>query len=208
MLLAERWVGHLDANALRIKLANTAQRSSTDWPQATLENIQLALSKTAEVARAQDRVLLFIAGHGTPGVLNITVEGRHRHPLTPQLLGEALVPLAAKQVPTLVVLSACYSGAFMPALRHAHRAVLTATDARGTSFRCRYDGNNTPFAQALFAPEGTDGLTVAGLMARAQNTLAAQEKRRKLPPSRPQIFVGAQAEAWAGQPLRHWLAAP
>jgi len=208
VLLAEKWMSGIDPNALRIKLANPASGQPADWPQATVENFTLVMAKTAEVARPRDRVLLFVSGHSNPGVLNITVDGKHRHPLTPQILGDALAPLAAKQVPTLVVISACYSGAFVEPLKAPQRVVLTATDARRAAFRCRYDGDHTPFAQALFGQDGVADLPVTAWMAQAQKAVAAQEKRRKLPPSLPQIFVGAEAQAWAGQPLRHWLPAP
>jgi hypothetical protein len=45
-------------------------------------------------------------------------------------------------------------------------------------------------------------------MGAAQKSIAAQEKRRKLPASKPLAFVGDEAKAWAGQPLKDWLQAP
>ncbi|MFT4241668.1 MAG: C13 family peptidase [Acidovorax sp.] len=207
VLLAEKLASSIDPKALRIKMANPAPGQPADWPQATVENFTLAMNKTAEVARPQDRVLVFIAAHSNPGVLNVMVDGKHRHPITPQILSDALAPLAARQVPTLVVLSACYSGAFVEPLKAPHRVVLTATDARSASFRCQYPGEYTPFAEALFG-QAAIGLPVTAWMAAAQQAVAAQEQRRKLPPSKPQIFVGDEARGWASQPLGQWLAAP
>ncbi|MFN4117479.1 C13 family peptidase [Acidovorax sp.] len=201
--LAEKWVKDIDPNALLVKLANPARDQSSDWPQVTVENFALVMSKTAEVAQPRDRVLLFISTHANPGLLNINAAGKHLQPLTPRMLSEALAPL--KDVPTLVVLSACYSGAFIEPLKAANRVVLTATDVRRTSFNCRYPGNHTPFAEALFGQPEAGSRSATEWMEEAQKAIAAQEKRRKLPPSRPRIFVGDEAKAWAEQPLGQWL---
>lgn len=206
VLLAEKLVSEIDPNALMLKLANPAKDQSADWPQATAENFALVMAKMAEVARPRDRVLLLISTHANPGLLNINVGGKNQQPLTPKALAEALAPL--NQVPTLVVLSACYSGVFIEPLKAPNRVVLTATDVRRTSFKCQYEGNTTYFADALFGQAGAGNLSVTDWMGEAQKSIAAQEKRRKLPASKPLIFVGDEAKAWAGQPLKDWLQAP
>ena len=206
VLLAEKWVKDIDPNALMLKLANPARDQRTDWPQATAENFALVMSKTAEVARPQDRVLLLISTHGNPGLLNINVGGKHLLPLNAKTLSAALAPLG--KVPTMVVLSACFSGAFVEPLKAPNRVVLTATDVHRTTFNCRYNGENTPFAEALFGQEGAQIRSVTDWMEEAQKSIAAQEKRRKLPPSRPRMFVGDEAKVWADQPLKNWLQEP
>jgi hypothetical protein len=206
VVLAEKLVKEIDPNALMLKLANPARDQSADWPQATAENFALVMSKTAEVARPQDRVLLLISTHSNPGLLNIHAGGKHLPPITPKILSDALAPLNG--VPTLVVLSACYSGAFVEPLKAPNRVVLTATDVRRTTFSCKYNGNHTPFAEALFDQPGAENRSVSEWMGEAQKSIAALEKRRKLPASRPRIFVGEEAKAWADQPLKNWLQAP
>lgn len=206
VLLAEKLVKEIDPNALMLKLANPARDQSADWPQATAENFALVMSKMAEVARPRDRVLLLISTHSNPGLLNINVGGKHLQPLTPATLSSALAPL--NDVPTLVVLSACYSGAFIELLKAPNRVVLTATDVRSTTFNCQYKGEHTPFADALFGQAGAPNRSVTEWMGEAQKSIAAQEKRRKVPASQPRIFVGDSARAWADQPLKNWLQAP
>lgn len=206
VMLAEKRVKELDPRALMLKLANPASGQPTDWPQATPENFALVLSKMAEVARPRDRVLLFISTHANPGLLNISAAGRHLQPLTPQALGDALAPL--EKVPTVVVLSACYSGAFVEPLKAPNRVVITSTSARTTSFRCQYPGQHTPFAEALFGQEDAAKLSIPDWMDRARNSIAAQEKRRKMSASKPLIFIGEEAKAWSQQPLKDWLQAP
>ncbi|WP_431150650.1 C13 family peptidase [Acidovorax facilis] len=206
VLLAEKLVKDIDPNALMLKLANPARDQSADWPQATPENFALVMSKMAEVARPRDRVLLLISTHSNPGLLNINAGGKHLPPLTPQILSNALAPL--NDVPTLVVLSACYSGAFIEPLKAPNRVLLTATDARRTTFNCQYKGDHTPFAEALFGQAGAENRSVTDWMGEAQKSIAAQERRRKVPASQPRIFVGDEAKAWANQPLKNWLQAP
>lgn len=206
VLLAEKLVSGIDPNALMLKLANPAKDQSADWPQATAENFALVMAKMAEVARPRDRVLLLISSHANPGLLSVNVGGKNQQPITPKILSDALAPLG--KVPTLVVLSACYSGSFIEPLKAPNRVVLTATDVRSTSFKCQYEGNHTPFAEALFGQAGAEGLSATDWMSEAKKTIAAQEKRRKLPASKPLAFVGDEAKAWAGQPLKDWLLAP
>lgn len=206
VLLAESLVKRLDDNALLIKLANPARDQPGDWPQVTADNFTLVMTKMAEVVRPDDRVLLLFSTHSNPGLLNINASGKNLPPITPRMLAAALAPLG--NVPTVVVLSACYSGSFIDSLKAPNRVILTATESRRTSFKCQYGGNHTPFAEALFGQADADDLSFTAWAAAAQKTVAAQEKSRKLPPSRPQVFVGEDAKAWAGQPMAQWLAAP
>ena len=49
VLAAEKLARQMDPNALILKLANPRDQPS-DWPQATLENFELVMTKMAEVA--------------------------------------------------------------------------------------------------------------------------------------------------------------
>ena len=60
-----------------------ARDQPSDWPQATLENFELVMTKMAEVARPQDRVMLLISTHSNPGTLNINIAGKTPRPSPP-----------------------------------------------------------------------------------------------------------------------------
>lgn len=205
VLAAEKLARQMDPNALILKLANPARDQPSDWPQATLENFELVMTKMAEVARPQDRVMLLISTHSNPGTLNINIAGKNAAPITARGLSDALAPLA--KTPTLVVLSACYSGAFLEPLRAPNRVVLTATDVHKASFKCQYPGEYTFFADALFNQAGAEQLSITQWMGAAQKSIQAQEKRKRLASSAPKMFVGEEAKAWASQPLKSWLQA-
>lgn len=203
VLAAEKLVTQIDPNALLVKLANPAAGQSADWPQATVENFELVMTKIAEVARPQDKMLLLISTHANPGTLNIQAAGKNLKPLTAQTLIAAMAPV--QHIPAIVVLSACYSGSFLKPLQAPNRVVITATDVNRTSFKCQYTGDYTFFGDALFNQEQATELSVTDWMTAARKSIEAQEKRRRLPASRPQIHVGEEAKAWAERPLKNWM---
>jgi hypothetical protein len=205
VLQAEALVKRIDPAALSLKLGNAAAGQTIDWPQATAENFAVVMGRMAEVVRPQDRVLLLFSTHSNPGLLNAAAGGKHLAPITPPMLSSALAGLGP--VPTVVVISSCYSGSFIESLKAPNRVIVTATEPRGTSFKCAYD-QRTPFSDALFGQPNANELSFQAWAAAAQKSVATQEKSRKLPASRPQVFVGDDAKAWANQPLSRWLTAP
>jgi hypothetical protein len=94
--------------------------------------------------------------------------------------------------PTVVIVSACYSGVFVPALKAPNRIVLTAAAANRSSFGCGEADKYTFFDTCTmywlkragdFPHFGKDMLAC----------VKAREKKEKIgPPSSPQLFVGAE----------------
>ena len=80
--------------------------------------------------RTSGGCLLYFSSHGTPSGL---VLGRNI--LAPEKL-DALVSNACGPRPTIVVVSACYSGVFVNALEGPNRMVMTAARADRSSFGC------------------------------------------------------------------------
>jgi Peptidase C13 family len=97
--------------------------------------------------------------------------------------------------PSVVVMSACFSGIFVPELAAPNRMVLTAARPDRTSFGCgesdHYTFFDTCFLQSLPASADFPGL--------AQQTIAcvaARERAEKIEyPSEPQLAVGEQVAA-------------
>jgi hypothetical protein len=95
--------------------------------------------------------------------------------------------------PTVVIVSACYSGVFVPALKAPNRIILTAAAAGRSSFGCgeadKYTFFDTCAMQWLkqagdFPDFGKDMLAC----------VKAREKKEKVDlPSNPQLFIGPQA---------------
>jgi hypothetical protein len=87
------------------------------------------------------------------------------------------------------VISACYSGGFIPALKDERTAVITASRADRVSFGCSEEADFTYFGDALFAKAlvETDDLQQAFNEARAE--VAKREIADNFEASEPQIWA-------------------
>src|ERR1700746_940757 len=74
-----------------------------------------------------------LTSHGSPDGLAVTA-GRRSTTLTPSKLTEVLDRTGVRD--KLVIISACYSGVFIPRLATADTLVITAADANHPSFGC------------------------------------------------------------------------
>lgn len=147
-----------------------------------------ALRRIGETTAANPAgCLLYFTSHGSPGVL---VFGDAE--LTP----DRLVPLVRAWCgarPTIIVLSACYSGSFIDSLKAPNRMILTAASRDRPSFGCGA-GEQYPWFDACILeslPEARDFLALA---AAARTCVARRETEAEFPSSNPQLFVGAELQ--------------
>ena len=167
-----------------------------DRPMATRENLARAARRLAERSAPEDLVFIYLTTHGS-----------HEHELVldqPRLqladlpadeLAAALAPL--KERDKVIVISACYSGGYIDALKDERTLVMTASRADRVSFGCSEEADFTYFGDALFAQalNQTDDLQQAFELARAH--VAQREQAEGFEASEPQI--------WAPQGvLAHW----
>jgi len=132
--------------------------------------------------------LAFITSHGhETGVVLRQANGVIR----PGTLDSAL-DAGCGGLPTVVIVSACYSGVFLtPAMRQPNRVVLTAAAADRVSFGCGAGDRFTYYDQCLL--QQFDGASTWSQL--AQSTRACVQSLEKSmgvrTPSQPQIFVGS-----------------
>ena len=94
--------------------------------------------------------------------------------------------------PTVVVISACFSGVFVPALAKPNRMVLTAARPDRTSFGCGQD-NKYPFFDDCFLSSMPASKDFAMLATAVRECVRIREVAEKVsPPSEPQVWVGAE----------------
>lgn len=115
-------------------------------------------------------------------------------------MSDALVPIrtigdlvdeACPDRPTIVIVSACYSGMFIPVMLAPNRMIITAARGDRTSFGCSEDLKYTFFDQCVLEtlPKVT---TFPALYDMAKECVAERETSEKVsPPSEPQVYVGA-----------------
>lgn len=171
-----------------------------DRPLATLDNLRRALAGIgAAMDPGEDLLFLYVTSHGTrKHALTVSLPGRFDAEIKPDALRAALDDAGIGN--RVVIVSACYSGGFVPALRGPDAIVLTAARRDRTSFGCGDASNATYFGRALLI-EGMNrdgGLLEAFEYAKRQ--IARRETLDELTPSQPQIDAGEDAlralQAW------------
>lgn len=193
--------------ALRVlRLGNGAGKRSVKnlfYPLATRDSIARALAAIAQHSSPQTPVTLLFTSHGNEGLLGINIAERNYPAVRAADLAAWLAPLA--QRPTLVLLSACYSGSLIPAVAAPHRIVLTAASADRSSFGCNFNSRNTFFIEELLGPVTA---TSVGFEQHVRDTwmrIAQREKELNYgPPSNPQMSVGEQMAPYAASPWTQW----
>jgi hypothetical protein len=118
--------------------------------------------------------------------------GRLAETLTPSNLADMLDRTGVRH--KVVIISACYSGVFIPRLADADTLVITAVDANHSSFGCRDKAEWTYFGDAFFnvALRRAESLNDAFLLARS--LVLKREQRQGFDPSRPQM-AGSRASS-------------
>ncbi|WP_070884294.1 caspase family protein [Pseudomonas sp. D1-3] len=191
-LLSERFAAHG-----RITLANHRDHLA-DRPLATGENLRRAVRAIAERSGPEDLVFIYLTSHGSRShELNLDQPRLQLADLPASDLADLLEPLTDRH--KVVVISACYSGGFIPALKDDKTLLMTAARADRVSFGCSEEADFTYFGRALFAEalQQTGDLQKAFELARA--AVAEREQADGFEPSEPQIWAPAAV-------LEHWNA--
>ena len=140
-------------------------------------------------ARAPKGCLVYFTSHGTPDgiVVGEDVVG-------PEKIS-AVVGNACGSKPSVIVMSACFSGQFVPTLEGDNRVVITAARPDRTSFGCGESDHYTFFDDCFLRalPQVSD---FAVLGSKVQECVAFREEQMQAtPPSEPQVSVGKNVAA-------------
>lgn len=128
--------------------------------------------------------LTYFTSHGEPGGLVLDEDL-----LTPPVL-DAMLDEACGARPTVVVVSACFSGVFTRRLARPNRMILTAARRDRTSFGCGED-DTYPFFDDCFLKAAPRVADLAALGPAVQTCVAEREKiEGATPPSLPQLYIG------------------
>lgn len=169
-------------------------------PLATLANLRHALAGIgAAMDPDEDLLLLYLTSHGSrEHALSLQLEGMPDAELLPGELRAALDAAGIRH--RLLIVSACYSGGFIPALASPDTLVITAAHRDRPSFGCGDSASATYFGRALLveAFNRDEGLREAFEYARRQ--VSRRETLEGHEPSRPQLSLGeriaARLDAW------------
>ncbi len=149
---------HLGTDGHSIILINNGKTVSK-YPLATRASIRRALAKISDrMDPANDILFLYLSSHGSSDFEFILKQEDLSLPDLPA--GELAAML--NELPVrwkVIVISACYSGGFIPVLKDDHTLIITAADSENTSFGCNDRNDFTYFGEAYFKdalPEADD----------------------------------------------------
>jgi hypothetical protein len=180
-----------------IVLAGTAGSAPSALPRGSPGTLAIALARIAELMDEKEDVLvLYTASHGTPFGLFYHDADSGFGAVSPQRLAVLLGEVGIEN--RLLILSACYSGIFVPRLASDASVVATAAAADRTSFGCAAENDWTFFGDALINRALRKPQPLAQAWTEALGLLASWERASGAVPSNPQLHVGTAARRWLG----------
>jgi len=173
--------------------------SARRFPLADDAVIATLVGTAAERAGASDIVLVHISTHGAQGVLARKVGNRQPTALPAAQLARQLAPLADR--PTVVIVSACYSGSLIAPLASPRRIIITAARADRSSFGCGAGNRHTFFGEAELRGFAKRDRSLHQVFATIRDNVARMERERHYTPSEPQVSVGVDVTDLYDAPL-------
>ena len=135
----------------------------------------------------QDACLVHMTSHGSPQGFYL----RNAAPITPQTL-DKILNRACGDRPTVVLISACYSGVFVgPSMQKKNRIILTAARQDRTSFGCSAENQYTYWDGCLINSLPT-AETWKSLYGTIQQCVQTKESQGQFKPSLPQAYFGEE----------------
>lgn len=194
-LMAKRF----GADQRTLSLVNAADTIGSS-PLATLTNLRVALAGIgAKMDRTEDVLLLFLTSHGSEDhELYVGMDPLALDQITPQDLRAALDDAGIQW--RVVVVSACYSGGFVDALRGPRTLVITSARSDRTSFGCGADSDITWFGKAFLTEALNQTTDLTQAFAVASRQVRVWELAQGQTPSVPQMAegseIGAHLQSW------------
>jgi hypothetical protein len=184
---------HLGAEGRSIMLSAGGQ-AERRYPAASPNNIAAAIGYVGSLIDPnEDLVVIFLTTHGsTDGSAALREHNRLGAALRPTHLSTMLRQANIRN--RVVIVSACYSGAFIAPLADDNTIVMTAAAHDRSSFGCQPQNDWTFFGDAYFNHVVRGGATMLDGFDDAKRLIESWERERNLtPPSNPQLFVGSRA---------------
>jgi hypothetical protein len=165
--------------------------TANDIALANARNLDQALQHVGSLMnRDTDLLFLFLTSHGLENLVAVEMPGFSFRSLTPTALKAMLDRAGIRN--RVIVISACHSGSFIPALAGPTSLVIAAARADRTSFGCEDRREWTYFGDAFFNRALREERSFERAFDRARLTIRRWERSERLVRSLPQI-AGGQA---------------
>jgi hypothetical protein len=171
------------------------QRDLDGAPLATVSGLKYALRGLgARMNIDRDVLFLSISTHGAEqAALVVSNSQLPLNNLTDADLAMALAESGIKW--RVIIISACYAGAFIDSLKNRQTIIITAAAADRTSFGCSNDRDLTYFGEAFYRDALPGARSLRDAFEKAQLSIAARERREHVEASKPQAYFGEELEA-------------
>jgi hypothetical protein len=188
--LAAQRVGEKYGSAGRTVLLLNDRRDLATWPLASASSLRYALNALARVMNRDDDVLfLVLSSHGSrDATIEVSNEGMTTEALGASTLAELLAESGMRW--KVIVVSACFSGAFVEPLADNRTIVITAASKYRTSFGCSDTRHLTYFGEAFFQDALPGAAQLRDAFEIARREIRRREKEEDVKPSQPQGYFG------------------
>ena len=184
-----------DAAGRTIILAGSGGDSDRPSPSGSPASLVRAMARIAELMdESEDVLVLYSTSHGTPLGLTWREGDRDMASITPKQMREWLDRHGIRN--RLLILSACFSGIFVPGLQTSNSVIVTAAARDRISFGCFADNDWTFFGDAMINHALRKPQSLGAAYAEATALVSEWERRFEVTPSQPQIFLGAASAHW------------
>jgi len=170
------------------------QRDLERAPLASVSGLKYALrGLAARMNLDRDVLFLVISSHGaSEPAIAVSNSDLPLNDMTDEDLAGALSDSGVKW--RVIIISACYAGGFIDALKNPRTIVITAAAADRTSFGCSNDRDLTYFGEAFFRDALPEARSLRDAFERAKSAIASREGRERVDASKPQAYFGAELE--------------
>lgn len=159
------------------------------YPLASVSGLQQTLKVLGSRMNPDEDVLvLFLTSHGSEDGLEIENGALPLAQLSPTDLREALDAAGIRW--RVLVVSACYAGVFIDALKTETSAIVTAADAGHSSFGCEDDRELTWFGEAFLKDSLPRSASLPEAFQKAAGLIARREDVGHQIHSNPQLYLG------------------
>jgi hypothetical protein len=159
-------------------------------PFANTTHLRAALARVAErMNKDEDVLVLFLTSHGSEShEFSLDLWPLRFNRLDPAALRALLDESGIAQ--RVVIVSACYSGGFVNALRGANTLVIAASAPDRNSFGCSNEADWTYFGKAYFDEALRHSYDFTEAFEKSLPVIAEREKKEDYKPSNPQMALG------------------
>ena len=169
--------------------------TADDFPHGSITALLLAIAHLGTVMDGKEDVLvLYTTSHGADIGLAYHYGDSGYGVLSPATLRSALADAGIAR--RVLIISACYSGVFVPVLASPDTAILTAAASTRSSFGCVAENDWTFYGDALINRALRQPVALEEAARMAGRAVAGWEARSGYLASLPQVSIGAGARGW------------